>query len=142
MDYTKALGLQADSYLKKWEISEERIAAIPVRAAKNGKNNPLALRTGDITAADVMKSKPVSSPIKELDLYPVSDGAVCMILAEETKARALTDKPVWITGYGNCYDSYFLGDRNLWETTSLTRAARAAYRTGRHYQPGRGAGRG
>jgi acetyl-CoA C-acetyltransferase len=128
MDYTKALGLQADSYLKKWGISEERVAAVSVRAAKNGKNNPLALRTGDFSVADVMKSKPISSPIKELDLYPVSDGAVCMILAEETKARAITDKPVWITGYGNCYDSYFLGDRNLWESMSLERAAGSAYR--------------
>jgi acetyl-CoA C-acetyltransferase len=127
MDYTKALGLQAESYLAKWGISEERIAAVSARAAKNGKNNPFAQRTGDYTVADVMKSKPVTTPIKELDLYPVSDGAVCMILAEETKARALTDKPVWITGYGNCYDSYYLGDRNLWESMSLTRSARKAY---------------
>jgi acetyl-CoA C-acetyltransferase len=51
-----------------------------------------------------------------------------MILAEEKKARALTDKPVWITGYGNCYDSYFLGDRNLWESMSLSKAAWSAYR--------------
>ncbi|MBN1574024.1 MAG: thiolase family protein [Deltaproteobacteria bacterium] len=128
MDYTQALGLQAESYMNKWGVTEKQLAAIAVRAAKNGAKNPNAQRTGSIKVDDVMKSKVVVSPIKELDLYPVSDGAVCMILAEETKARVLTDKPVWITGYGNCYDSYYLGDRNLYESTSLPKAAWSAYR--------------
>lgn len=128
MDYTQALGLQAESYMHKWGVSEQQLAEVSVRAAKNGKNNPFAQRTKKITAKDVLGSKVITAPIKELDLYPVSDGAVCMILAEEKKARALTDKPVWITGYGNCYDSYFLGDRNLWESMSLSKAAWSAYR--------------
>lgn len=128
MDYTQALGLQAESYMSKWGIDEKQLAKVAVRALKNGKKNPYAQRTGDFSVDDVMKSKVVVSPIKELDLYPISDGAVCMILAEEKKARALTDKPVWITGYGNCYDSYFLGDRNLWESMSLSKSANRAYR--------------
>lgn len=128
MDYTQALGLQAESYMNRWGISEKQLAEVAVRAAKNGKKNPYAQRTGDFKVGDVMKSRVVTSPIKELDLYPVSDGAVCMILAEEKKARVLTDKPVWINGCGNCYDSYFLGDRDLCETMSLSRAAWQAYR--------------
>jgi acetyl-CoA C-acetyltransferase len=128
LDYTQVLGLQAESYTNKWGITEKQLAQVAIRAGKNGKNNPFALRTGDFSVDDIMKSKTITAPIKELDLYPVSDGAVCMILAEEKKARALTDKPVWVTGYGNCYDSYFPGDRNLWESMSLSKAAWRAYR--------------
>ena len=128
LDYTQALGLQAESYMHKWGITEQQLAKVTARALKNGKNNPYAQRTGDFSVNDIMKSKKIVSPIKELDLYPTSDGAVCMILAEEKKARFLTEKPVWITGYGNCYDSYYLGDRNLWEAMSLSVAAGRAYR--------------
>ncbi|PIP40354.1 MAG: propanoyl-CoA acyltransferase, partial [Desulfobacterales bacterium CG23_combo_of_CG06-09_8_20_14_all_51_8] len=35
--------------------------------------------------------------------------------------------PVWITGVGNCIDSFFLGDRDLTSNFALKKAAERAY---------------
>ncbi|MNV72203.1 acetyl-CoA acetyltransferase [compost metagenome] len=51
-----------------------------------------------------------------------------MLLANEQRARQLTDKPVWIKGLANCCDGYFLGDRDLAESEVLAMAAKKAYR--------------
>ncbi len=39
-----------------------------------------------------------------------------------------TDNPVWITGYGSCMDSYFLGDRDLVSNFSLKKRFAASIR--------------
>jgi len=60
-------------------------------------------------------------------MYPVTDGAVAMILAGEDRARSLTDRPVWVTGLGNCYDSFLPGERDLAGNFAIERAAKRAY---------------
>jgi acetyl-CoA C-acetyltransferase len=65
----------------------------------------------------------VSHPIGSLDGRPLCDGACALLLASEERARALTDRPVWITGMGSCYEAHNLGDRDLAEPRALTRAA-------------------
>jgi len=42
----------------------------------------------------------VSSPLQVYDCCPFSDGACAIILASESAARKITDKPVFITGIG------------------------------------------
>ena len=73
----------------------------------------------------------LTDPIRELHAYPVSDGAVGMILATEDVARKICPTPVWITGVGNCMDSFFLGDRDLTSNFALKKSAeRACKRAG------------
>jgi acetyl-CoA C-acetyltransferase len=81
----------------------------------------------DVTIDDVLSSEMIADPIKVLDAKPVSDGACTLILAKEEKAKKLTDRPIWITGMGNCYDAHYLGDRDLADCDSLVKAAREAY---------------
>ena len=66
-------------------------------------------------------------PIKQLDSKPVADGACAIVVASEEAAKKLTDKPVWITGLGNCYDAHYLGDRELSQSQSLSAASKRAY---------------
>jgi acetyl-CoA C-acetyltransferase len=75
-----------------------------------------------------MKSPMLADPIRELHAYPVSDGAVGMILASEETAKKICKNPVWITGVGNCMDSFFLGDRDLTSNFALKQAAQRAYK--------------
>ena len=67
-------------------------------------------------------------PLKELDLPPYSDGAVAMLLANEETAKKLTDTPVWLKGYANCTDAYYLGHRNMTDLIALELAAKEAYK--------------
>ena len=51
-----------------------------------------------------------------------------MILAPEKQSLKITDKPVWITGAGQCQETYYLGDRDLSISVSMEKAAEKAYK--------------
>jgi acetyl-CoA C-acetyltransferase len=127
-DELSTCALQARRYLNKYKITEEQCAQVAVKNLKNGKLNPLVHRSREVTVDQVMRSPMLADPIKELDAYPVTDGACAMILAVEDKARKWCSTPVWLTGMASRLDSFYLGDRDLAGTASLTLAAKKAYR--------------
>jgi len=127
IDFLMAAGMQANQYFHKYGISEEHCAEVVVKNRQNAFRNPFAQEPMDLNVADVMGSKMLSFPIKALDCKPVSDGACALVLAREEAAKELTSRPVWVTGLGNCYDSHYLGDRDLSDCESLQMAAQRAY---------------
>jgi len=127
-DYLSAAALQARAYMDRYGISPEQCARAVVKSYRNAKGNPFTPKVREIKMDEVMCSPLIADPIRQLDAYPVTDGACALILAREEKARKLTDKPVWIEGMGNAYDAYFLGDRALWDCQALRIAAGKAYR--------------
>jgi acetyl-CoA C-acetyltransferase len=130
IDFLGAAALQAKRYMHKYGLNQGQAAKVVVKNLKNAKNNPYAQRAMDVTIDDVLSSEMIADPIKVLDAKPVSDGACALILAKEEKAKRLTDRPIWITGMGNCYDAHYLGDRDLADCDSLVKAARQAYNMG------------
>lgn len=77
--------------------SEELLAKIAVKAHKLGATNPYArFYRKEFTVEDVMKSALVSSPLRLLEICPVSDGAAATILCSADFARKHTSKPVWV----------------------------------------------
>jgi acetyl-CoA C-acetyltransferase len=128
LDYLAAAGLQAQAYQGRSGISDEQLSRVVVRARVNGARNPLQPEATAVTEEEVSASPMLADPIRELHAYPVSDGAVGMILASEERAREITDTPVFVTGVGNCMDSFFLGDRDLGSNFALKKAAERAYR--------------
>ena len=128
LDYMNAAALQARAYMTKAGITDEHLARIVVRARQWAARNPYANAREILEEGRVMASPMVCDPIRQLHVYPVSDGAVGMLLASEERAKEITDKPVWITGFANCMDSYFLGDRDLTGNVALKKAAERAYR--------------
>lgn len=127
LDFTSAAAMQAKRYMYKYGITAEQIARVAVRNHANAKNNPFAQDAKAITIEDVLGSKMVSSPIRALDAKPISDGAVAMILCSEKKAKKVSKKPVWIKGVSNCYETHYLGDRDLADCDALITAAKKAY---------------
>ncbi|MBM3133011.1 MAG: thiolase family protein [Chloroflexi bacterium] len=128
LDFTSAAALQAKRYMYKYGIKPEQCAKVAVQNRANAKNNPYAQEPRDITVEDVLGSKMVVSPLRLLDTKPISDGACAMILASEKKAQKLTKKPVWILGISNCYETHYLGDRELADCDALVAAANKAYK--------------
>ena len=127
LDFCAADGLQAQAYIDHSGITEEQLAAVVVRSRRNALKNDRLPAIEAVTAEQVMTSPMLADPIRQLHAYPVSDGAVGMLLAAEERVGAFTDTPVWITGVGNCMDSFFLGDRDLASSFALKEAARRAY---------------
>jgi len=126
-DELSTCALQARRYMYKYGITEEQCARVSVKNLKNGMKNPYVHRAMNVNVGQVMSSRMLANPIKELDAYPVTDGACAMILAVEEKAKKWAKTPVWITGMASRLDSYYLGDRDLAEVASLELAARKAY---------------
>jgi acetyl-CoA C-acetyltransferase len=128
LDFLSAAAMQAKRYMYKYGITAEQCARVAVKNRANAKNNPYAQEPMDITVEDVLTSSMLSSPIRRLDAKPTSDGACALILASESKAKKITKKPVWILGVSNCYETHYLGDRDLAECEALVKAAKKAYR--------------
>jgi len=123
-----AAALQAQAYMNRHGLTEAQLASIARKGLRNAARNPHALRRmPEATESDVLASRPLCSPLRELHTYPPTDGACAVLLAAEEKARAWTDKPVWILGAANCQETYYLGERDLARSVSLRLAAERAY---------------
>jgi len=127
LDFLSAAALQAKRYMYKYGITSEQCAKVAVKNRGNAGNNPFAQEPMDITVEDVLGSKMLAYPIRVLDTKPISDGACAVVLAREEKAKKLTPKPVWISGASNCYETHYLGDRELADCDALVKAAKKAY---------------
>ena len=128
MDFLNAAALQAQAYMAKSSVTDRHLAGVVARARRLGSKNPFISGLLSLTEEEVLRSPMLADPIRELHAYPVSDGAVGMILASEERAGELTDTPVWITGTGNCFDAFFLGDRDPTGNFALGKAAERAFR--------------
>lgn len=128
LDYLNAAALQARLYMERSNITEKQLAKVVSRSRQWSARNPFANATEPLELGKVMASPSLCDPIRQLHAYPVSDGAVAMLLASEERAYEFTDRPVWIKGFGNCMDSYFFGDRDLASNFALKNAARWAYK--------------
>ena len=129
LDFVSAAGLQAMRYTTKYGITPEQCAKVVVKARKNASNNPNAMCCDSLTVDDVLRSAMLCDPIRVQEAKPTPvDGACAMILASEDRTKKITDKPVWITGLGTCYDHHDLGWRELADCESLTTAAQRAYK--------------
>ena len=122
-----AAALQARAYMHAYDIAEEQMAGVSVKNLRNAALNPLALRQmPDVTADEVLASRMLYSPVRELNAFPPSDGACAVVLASAEKASGITDNPVWIRGVGFSHDSY-LTERPLHKLEALKSAADSAY---------------
>jgi acetyl-CoA C-acetyltransferase len=127
LDYQIVNALQARAYMEKSKVDDGHLAKVVVRSRKNAKKNPFARENALVDEKAVMESPMLSDPIRTLHYYPVTDWAFGMLLCCEERAKEFTKNPVWLTGYGSCMDSYFLGDKDLASNFSLKEAAKRAY---------------
>ncbi|NMB63567.1 MAG: thiolase family protein, partial [Spirochaetes bacterium] len=126
MDFVNVNAMQARAYMEKSGVNEKHLAKIVVRSRQKAKQNPFARENEPIKEDDVMKSPLLADPLRQLHYYPTTDWAFGMLLCSEERVKEFTDKPVWITGYASCMDSYFLGDKDLTSNFSLRNATERA----------------
>ncbi len=116
-------GLAARAYLDRTGKSERDLVEVAARAQRNGANNPNAVRAdAGADAATLMDSPYVSDPLRECDVFPVSDGATAVVIAAADVARSVCDRPAWIRGIDHRIDAHSLGVRDL-STSESTRIA-------------------
>lgn len=129
-----AAALQMRMYMERYGITEEQCAKVAVKNFGNAMRNPYAHRKGKYSIEDILNSKRTIDPLTELQCAPKSEGMVAVLLASEERAKKLTDKPIWIKGYGCSLDTFYLGDRDLVKG-KLREAAKAAYKMAGIHNP-------
>ena len=127
MNETFAAALQMRQYLDRYNVTEEQCGGVVGKNLGNALRNPYAHIRKRVSVEEVMASKRIMDPLKEMECAPKSEGFVALLLASEEKARKLTEKPVWLKGYGSSMDTFYVGDRDLLRG-QLTNAAKKAYR--------------
>lgn len=122
-------ALEMNAYMTRYGLSKRDIALVSVKNKRNAADHPAAL-LGDphITVEDVLNSEVLAWPVQRLDVSPVTDGAVAVVMAAEPVARRVTDKPVWVEGVGWSLDTAYWTNRDLSYPTYVEEAARMAYK--------------
>ncbi len=118
-------ALQARAYLEQSGHTERDLAEIAARSQRDARDNPHAVRKGDVTADALLKEPLRYDPLRESDVFPVSDGATAVVIAADDLARDVCARPAWIRGIEHRIEAHSLGVRDLARSGS-TRAAGAA----------------
>ena len=122
-------AMYANAHMAKYGTTEEQMALVAVKNRKYGSKNPNAMFQKPISAEEVLKSRPVSAPLKLFDCCANADGAACILMANSEKTRKFSSKPVWIAGLGLASSPMGLAGRKGPMTSfDVTKnAAKAAY---------------
>ncbi len=76
-------ALLASRYMHESGLTEEDLAGFAVAMRENASRHPDAHLRAPITVDEVMRSKPIASPLKLLDCCPISDGAVALLVSAD-----------------------------------------------------------
>ncbi len=118
-------ALQASAFLEATAATDKDLAEVAARSQRNAQQNPNALRKGNVTAADVLKQPVTHLPLRDADIFPITDGSAAIVLAAGDLARKVSKRPAWIRGIEHRIEAHSLGLRDLTRSES-TRAAGAA----------------
>jgi acetyl-CoA C-acetyltransferase len=122
-------ALMARRHMHEFGTTEEQMAMVAVKNHANACLNPCAQYHMKINVESVMRSAPVSLPLKLLDCSPITDGGACVVLAPLEKARALCDTPILVAGNGQASDNISLHSRQtLTGLRATVEAAHTAYK--------------
>ncbi len=118
----------ARRHMHEYGTRREHLIDVAVKNHHYGALNPLAMFRKEITAAKAAESEAVATPFQVYDCCANADGAACVILATEARAREISTKPVWLAGMGCASASMSVLRRpNLTGLPSAERAAAEAY---------------
>jgi len=121
-------AMYARAHMDKYGTSPDDLALIRVKAATYGQLNDRAVYRKPVTfdmftdPANRMAG-PVASPLRVGDCCANADGSSCIIVASEEKAKALSQKPVWIKGLGAATTSVNLAGRDVFTGLTVARQA-------------------
>ncbi len=124
----------AKAHMEKYGTTLEDMALVRVKSATYGQINKKALFRKPVAAEnfsdpDHFMSGPVSSPLRVGDCCANADGSSCLIVANEEKAKAMSQNPVWILGLGAASASVNMSGRDIFTGLAVARyAAEQAYK--------------
>ncbi len=118
----------AQRHMYEFGTTREQLLEVAIKNHYYGARNPYALFRKEITMEKAKASDDVSLPFQVYDCCANADGAACVILASEDKAKEIADNTVWLDGMAAATASMSVLRRpNLVGLPSAEKAAADAY---------------
>jgi acetyl-CoA C-acetyltransferase len=121
-------ALFARRHMHEFGTTHDQMLQVAIKNHFYGAKNSCALFQKEITMEKALESDEVATPFRVFDCCANADGAACVILANEDRAKEISKKPVWLDGMGCATASMSVLRRpNLVGLQSAVEAARVAY---------------
>ena len=118
----------ARRHMHEYGTTRAQLTAVAVKNHFYGAQNPYAMFRKEVSAEKAEASEAVASPFNVFDCCANADGAACVILASESRARASGRPVVWLAGMGAATASMSVLERpTLTGLPSAEAAAAQAY---------------
>lgn len=122
-------ALLARRHMHEFGTTREQLSLVAVKNHRNGSMNPKAHFQRETTLERAMHSPAVADPLNLFDCCPTTDGAAALLVTTEERAKAFTDTPVYLTGFGTSSDHLAIHDRaNPMVLEGTRRASADAYK--------------
>lgn len=118
----------ASAYQERYGLSAEDLAAVVVADHDKASRNPYAHLRNTMTPEEVLAGRPLSSPLTQPMVCPVSTSAVAMMVANPEDAGDLSTVPALIKAMGMSADPYLGGGKgDFSHMQNLANLARRVY---------------
>jgi acetyl-CoA C-acetyltransferase len=118
----------ATAYQERWGTTSEDLAAVAVADHTKAARNPYAHLRYQVTIEDVLGSRPLSSPLTQGMVCPVSTSSVAVIVGDATDLADVRATPALIRAMGTSTDPYLGGGKGDFASMeSLANLARRVY---------------
>lgn len=104
-------ALDAARYMHETGATREDLAAVAVKSRVHARDNPLAQFCDPLTEEEVVAARPIVEPLGLFDVPAVADGAVCLVIANESAALKYGIPHAAVSGRGFFHEGYHqIGD--------------------------------
>lgn len=121
-------GLEATYYMFISGAYREHLAMVVEKNKKNALVNPLACYGSKLSVDDILDAEPIAFPLTKMDVAPLVDVSIVIVLASGEVAHKYTDNPVWVDGIGWATDTNYIETRDFAEASYAKIAANMAYK--------------
>jgi len=110
MGANSQFALVQTRYMHQYQIKPEHLGKIAVTTRYHASLNPGAIYRKPFTMDEYLNSRVLSDPVRLLDCVPMVNGGLAYIVTSAATARTVTDKPVYLLGFGEV-SNYYHGSR-------------------------------
>jgi benzoylsuccinyl-CoA thiolase BbsB subunit len=120
-------AMRARRCMHEYDVSAERLSAVPVKAHRHGALNPYAQFRNEVTVEQVLAGRPVADPFTVFHCCPTGDGAAAVVVASEDYVNRHGCRPVWVVATELDSGKFLTGFRDMTLPEITARGAAQIY---------------
>lgn len=116
MGASAQFALMLKRYQHEHRLTDEQMGRVAVNARYHASLHEGAIYRKPFSLQEYLDSRMLSDPIRLLDCVPIVNGGLAYVVTSAKTARTLTERPVYLRGFGEI-NNYYRGARALPDVT-------------------------